>query len=149
MWQRRKTKDQPLLESHPRYSATRSFNRSIARGCSRSLPKRCYRDSGSHPRPPIPDELLNYCSVITPNETDAEALIGFPVTNRETLKKLHTPAWKREISNAIIKLGEHGHFMRIPGIWLHPPFRFKAVDSVGAGDAFNGALAVLYRRIIP
>ena len=59
---------------------------------------------------PFSDELLNYCSVITPNETDAEALIGFPVTNRETAEKAAYNLLGKGISNAIIKLGEHGAF---------------------------------------
>ena len=92
---------------------------------------------------PFSDELLNYCSVITPNETDAEALIGFPVTNRETAEKAAYNLLGKGISNAIIKLGEHGAFYaNTSESGYIPPFRVKAVDSVGAGDAFNGSLAV-------
>ena len=92
---------------------------------------------------PFPNELLSYCSVITPNETDAEALIGFPVTNREAAEKAAHALVAKGISNAIIKLGEHGAFYANTNESGYiPPFPVKAIDSVGAGDAFNGALAV-------
>ena len=33
------------------------------------------------PALPLPAELYGYCSYITPNETEAEALVGFPITD--------------------------------------------------------------------
>ena len=65
------------------------------------------------------------------------------VTNRETAEKAAYNLLGKGISNAIIKLGEHGAFYaNTSESGYIPPFRVKAVDSVGAGDAFNGALAV-------
>ncbi|MEE3247666.1 MAG: PfkB family carbohydrate kinase, partial [Chloroflexota bacterium] len=45
---------------------------------ARSLSVMVMLDPG--PVRPLPEELLRICDVITPNETEAQALVGFPVT---------------------------------------------------------------------
>ena len=52
---------------------------SVAREAS-SLGKIVILDPG--PIRPLPPEFYPYCSVITPNETEAQALVGFPVVDR-------------------------------------------------------------------
>ncbi|HAE32582.1 MAG TPA: ribokinase, partial [Dehalococcoidia bacterium] len=43
----------------------------------------------------------------------------------------------------VIKLGAEGSYFATEGdAGFVPPFNVAAIDSVGAGDAFNGALAV-------
>lgn len=92
---------------------------------------------------PLPAEFYSRCTVITPNETDAQALVGFPVVDRASAARAAGELLTRGVQNVIVKLGEQGaYYATISGGGHVPPFKVKAVDSVGAGDAFNGALAV-------
>ena len=92
---------------------------------------------------PIPEEFYGLCSVITPNETEAEALVGFPVTGPEAAAQAAEALLARGVGAAVVKLGAQGAYFAAGGTsGLQPPFPVVAVDSVAAGDAFNGALAV-------
>lgn len=92
---------------------------------------------------PFPDELYGCCSVITPNETEAQALVGFPVTDVSAAVRATETLLLRGVGAAIIKLGAQGAYYATDRDSGHvPPFAVDAVDSVAAGDAFNGALAV-------
>ena len=92
---------------------------------------------------PVPAELLNLCDVITPNETEAQALAGFPVTGPESAAKAAAALLEIGVGTAVIKLGAQGaYFDDGEDRGMAPPFKVDAVDSVAAGDAFNGALAV-------
>ena len=92
---------------------------------------------------PVPDELLGLCNVITPNETEAQALVGFPVTGPESAAKAAAALLRRGVGTAVIKLGAQGAYFANNEVHdMVSPFDVAAVDSVAAGDAFNGALAV-------
>ncbi len=92
---------------------------------------------------PIPDELYRYCTVITPNETEAEALVGFPVTGPESAHRAADVLLSRGVAAAVVKLGSQGAVYGGPReSGYQPSFDVTAVDSVAAGDAFGGALAV-------
>ena len=92
---------------------------------------------------PVPKELLNLCDVITPNETEAQALVNFPVTSPESASEAALVLLEMGIGTVVVKLGAQGAYFAnssIGGLVL--PFDVAAMDSVAAGDAFNGALAV-------
>ncbi|HIL32252.1 MAG TPA: ribokinase [Dehalococcoidia bacterium] len=92
---------------------------------------------------PVPKELLNLCDVITPNETEAQALVNFPVTGPESAAEAALVLLDMGIGTVVVKLGAQGAYFAnssIEGLVL--PFDVAAMDSVAAGDAFNGALAV-------
>ena len=92
---------------------------------------------------PVPKELLNLCDVITPNETEAQALVNFPVTGPESAAEAASVLLDMGIGTVVVKLGAQGAYFAnssIGGLVL--PFDVAAMDSVAAGDAFNGALAV-------
>ncbi len=92
---------------------------------------------------PLPDAFYECCDIITPNETDAQALVGMPVTDRETAAQAAGTLLSRGIGTAIVTLGPQGaYYATAEGGEFVPAFAVEAVDSVGAGDAFNGALAV-------
>ena len=93
---------------------------------------------------PLPAEFYACCDIITPNETDAEALVGGPVTDRESAARAAEILLSRGVGTAIVTLGPQGTvFATAEGSSRFvPAFEVAAVDSVGAGDAFNGALAV-------
>ena len=91
---------------------------------------------------PLPKEFYACCAVITPNETEAQALVGFPVTDVASAAKAAEELLKRGVGAAVIKLGGQGAYAATAeGGWHVPAIPVDAVDSVAAGDAFNGALA--------
>ena len=91
----------------------------------------------------IPSEFFAYCNVITPNETEAQALVGFPVVDRTSAAQAAEQLLARGVGIAVVKLGAQGvYFANADGGDFVTPFQVDAIDSVAAGDAFNGALAV-------
>ena len=103
--------------------------------------KRVILDPG--PVRPIPEEFFRFCSVITPNETEAQALVGFPVGDVDAVARAAEALLARGVGCAIVTLGEEGCYWATADGGGHvPAMRVDSVDTVGAGDAFNGALAV-------
>ncbi len=93
-------------------------------------------------RPVVPG-FYAYCSVITPNETESQALVGFPVSDQESAARAAAELLSRGAEAVVVKLGAEGAFYATKNTMGHvPPFPVQALDSVAAGDAFNGALAV-------
>ena len=91
----------------------------------------------------VPAELLGLCDLITPNETEAQALVDFPVTGPESAAKAAERLLAMGAGTAVIKLGAQGaYFDDGQDRGMVQAFNVGAVDSVAAGDAFNGALAV-------
>ena len=92
---------------------------------------------------PLPKEFYSCCHVITPNETEAPALVGFPVTDLPSAARAARLLVERGVQIAVIKLGCPRRLLRHKGgRGEHiPAIAVDAVDSVAAGDAFNGALA--------
>ena len=92
---------------------------------------------------PVPAELLQLSSVITPNETEAEALVGFTVDGPDSAARAADELLARGAGVAVVKLGAQGAYYATPQLsGFQPAFPVVAVDTVAAGDAFNGALAV-------
>jgi ribokinase len=89
-------------------------------------------------------ERLEYIDMLTPNETEARICLGLApnanITDEAVARQLTATGCK----HVIVTLGEKG------SLWAHngevqalPPFKIgQVVDSTGAGDAFNAALAV-------
>jgi ribokinase len=91
----------------------------------------------------LPPELYSTVDIITPNEIEAAQLVGVPVQSRDEAFKAADLLLQRGVETAIIKLGAKGVvFVSKNGRRGHiPAFPVRAVDTVAAGDAFNGGLA--------
>lgn len=89
----------------------------------------------------LPDELLARVDMITPNETEAEKLTGIKVENNEDAACAAKALHDKGIATVIITLGSKGVWLSQSGEGqLVAGFRVKAVDTIAAGDTFNGAL---------
>ncbi|WP_159281798.1 ribokinase [Rahnella variigena] len=89
----------------------------------------------------LPDELLARVDMITPNETEAEKLTGIKVDNNEDAARAAKALHDKGIATVIITLGSKGVWLSQNGKGkLVAGFRVKAVDTIAAGDTFNGAL---------
>jgi ribokinase len=100
------------------------------------------------PAAPLPDGMLALCDFVTPNETEAEALTGLPVTTVEEAKAAAAALRARGAGAAVITLGEKGALYQDSGRSVHvAPFSAgPVVETTGAGDAFNGAFAAALAR---
>jgi len=96
------------------------------------------------PARPLPPEIYPFVSIITPNITEASALVGFPVTTVEDAERAANILITRGAGCAVIKMGSKGaYYAEKDGVsGFISAFRVQSVDTVAAGDAFNGALAV-------
>lgn len=90
----------------------------------------------------LPDTLYPYLDFITPNQVEASQLVGFPVEDFTTAEKAAQTLCERGVRTAIVKLGKAGAlYVSEHGTVQIPAFAVRAIDTVAAGDAFNGGLA--------
>jgi len=96
------------------------------------------------PAAPLPKSIYQYIDYITPNETEAAALTGLPVTSIAGAEKAADAFLARGVPNAIITLGMQGAFVKNARVKAHVPAvnAGPVVETTGAGDAFNGGFAV-------
>lgn len=93
------------------------------------------------PAAKLPKELYACVDWITPNETEAELLTGVKVTDAASASKATDVLLRRGVKHVVITLGSKG-------CWcgdcrrIYPCRKVKAVDTVAAGDTFNGAFVV-------
>jgi ribokinase len=95
------------------------------------------------PARPLPARLLKRVYLLTPNESEAERLTGVPVDSAAAAAGAVDILLGRGVQNVIITMGSRGAF--VAGSHVHQRIRafpVDAVDATGAGDVFNGALAV-------
>ena len=89
----------------------------------------------------LSDELLALVDIITPNETEAEKLTGIRVENDDDAARAAFALHEKGIGTVIITLGSRGVWASVNGEGRRVPgFKVKAIDTIAAGDTFNGAL---------
>jgi ribokinase len=90
----------------------------------------------------LPEGFLQACDILTPNQTEAEALTGIAVNDVASAKRAASAVRRSDVPGVIIKMGELGAYVAAAGVSRHfPAFKVRVVATVGAGDAFNGGLA--------
>ena len=94
------------------------------------------------PASEITKEFYSNIDYFTPNETEAEFYTGIKITNEKEAKLAADKLINLGIKKIIITLGEKGLFYSDGKEEIHlKASSVKAIDTTGAGDAFNGALA--------
>jgi ribokinase len=100
----------------------------------------------------LSDELLALVDIITPNETEAEKLTGVRVETDEDAANAAQVLHDKGIATVIITLGSRGVWASQQGKGQRVPgFKVQAIDTIAAGDTFNGALmtALLEGKALP
>jgi ribokinase len=93
---------------------------------------------------PLPDDVYPLCDYLTPNESEAATLVGAPVTSLADAERAASTLLGRGARAVIVTLGANGALVRTPEVTQHVPAvdAGPAVETTGAGDAFNGGLAM-------
>ncbi len=91
------------------------------------------------PVQPVSDELLSKIDIVTPNEVEAKVLTGVEVTDLDSANKAAEYFLSKGVKKVIITLGENGVYINTGDTGkIIPAFKVDAIDTTGAGDAFNG-----------
>ncbi|MCK2167917.1 ribokinase [Thalassospira xiamenensis] len=97
---------------------------------------------------PVPDrvvlrDLMALTDIVTPNSSECFAMTGILPENLETAHQAAEKLREMGARIAIIKMGSKGAFYSDGDqSGIVPPFDVSAIDTVAAGDCFNGGLAV-------
>jgi len=104
-------------------------------------------DPAPAPAGGLPDQLFTAVDIMTPNETETECLVGVRPASAAEARIAAQRFQARGLKTVIVKLGAQGvYFCGPDGDGFVPPFPVTAIDSVAAGDSFNGGLAVALSR---
>ncbi|HJT76108.1 MAG TPA: ribokinase [Gemmataceae bacterium] len=100
-------------------------------------------DPAPAPSGPLP-AVLSKVQVLTPNQAEAEALTGMPVTNLAEAERAARALRDQGARNVVLKMGASGALLcgadgRVEAV---PTACVPVVDTTAAGDAFTAALAV-------
>ena len=95
------------------------------------------------PATTLPASFYPLCDYLTPNETEAAALTGIPVTDLASAEKAAAALLALGVRNVILTLGAQGALIENHTLTRHVPAvnAGPVVETTGAGDAFNGGLA--------
>ncbi|GMI88653.1 Ribokinase [Hibiscus trionum] len=94
---------------------------------------------------PMPEELLNFVDIFSPNESELGRLTGMPTENFEQISQAAEKCHKMGVKQVLLKLGAKGSALFIEG---EEPIRqpiipaAQVVDTTGAGDTFTASFAV-------
>lgn len=96
------------------------------------------------PAATLSDEMLALCDYVTPNESEAEALTGLPVTSVDQATAAAAALLAKGVGAVVITLGDKGALYHDAQRTVHVPVisAGPVVETTGAGDAFNGGFAV-------
>lgn len=91
----------------------------------------------------VPNNLLNNVDLITPNQTEVRLLAGLPPDNQTPTRELAQKLLDRGVKRVVVTQGRHGAMIVTADTCDEVPApQVNSLDSTGAGDAFNAALAV-------
>jgi ribokinase len=109
----------------------------------------CGREQGAitvlNPAPvrPLPPSILQLVDILTPNQSEAKVLAGLSPEAEVEPEVVARRLIRSGVKQVVMTLGENGALIvteksstRVPAI------RMSAVDTTGAGDAFNAGLAI-------
>lgn len=91
----------------------------------------------------LPNELFQYISLITPNQTETELMTGVELINEQSFITAVENFNRMGVKDVIITLGSKGSLVCYDGKnEFVPAIKVDAVDATAAGDTFCGAVCV-------
>jgi len=100
---------------------------------------------------PLPESVLKLVDVLTPNQTEAKVLTGRSPDGAYEPGEIARDLIRAGVGTVVMTLGEKGALIVTSSSSKHvPATQQTAVDTTGAGDAFNAGLAtaLAYRESI-
>lgn len=94
---------------------------------------------------PLPQELLNFVDILSPNESELSRLTGMPTETFQQVSQAVTKCYEMGVKQVLVKLGAKGSALFVEG---EEPIKQsiisapKVLDTTGAGDTFTAAFAV-------
>lgn len=87
----------------------------------------------------ISDNVLSMVDIITPNEVEASILTGINIETENDAREAAIKLQQKGIETVVITLGSKGSYVRSgENEEMIDSYKVDAVDTTGAGDAFNG-----------
>jgi ribokinase len=91
----------------------------------------------------LPASVLKLVDVLTPNQTEAKVLSGRSPEAKSNPEEVAHDLIQMGVKSVVMTLGEQGALIVTPSSSKHiAATEMRAVDTTGAGDAFNAGLAV-------
>lgn len=104
-------------------------------------------DPAPAPQAAFAPKVWQAVDAMTPNETETEALTGIRPIDAASAGRAAAELIARGLRIAVIKMGAGGVYWRAPEGEGHiPALPVKAIDTVAAGDCFNGGLGFALAR---
>lgn len=100
------------------------------------------------PAEPFPNDIYPLSDYIVPNESEAAALVGFPVNDARSAKRAGDALLAKGANTALITLGAQGVLYHSATQSVHVPAisAGDVIDTSGAGDAFVGGFSAALSR---
>jgi ribokinase len=91
----------------------------------------------------LPQAMYPLCDYLTPNESEAGILTGRSISTIKEAEAAAEVLLARGVKNVVLTLGSEGALIKNAQLVKHVPAvnAGEVVETTGAGDAFNGALA--------
>ena len=95
------------------------------------------------PAVPLEEEILSKIAYLTPNETELSILTGIKTDTDEGVIEAAKKLLAMGVKTVVATLGNRGALIANEDIvQIVSGYKVNAIDTVAAGDSFNGALAV-------
>ena len=92
---------------------------------------------------PLPESILQLVDIITPNQSEARVLAGRSPNEACDAEEIARDLIRCGVKQVVMTLGEKGALIVTGSSSLRvPALKMDAVDTTGAGDAFNAGLAM-------
>lgn len=102
------------------------------------------------PYVPVCKEIFNGVDYVTPNETETEQFTGIKVEEEESYRAAAKKFFEMGVKNVILTLGVKGVYYTDGQREIFvPALKVKAIETTGAGDAFNGGFAAAIAEGLP
>jgi ribokinase len=115
-----------------------------AAGAAMAAGRACGAVTILNPAPvrPLPSSVLQTVDILTPNQVEAKILAGHSLEEKLEAEEIAGELIRSGVKQVVMTLGEKGALIVTASSCTYvPALQMRAVDTTGAGDAFNAGLA--------